>query len=267
MSVKQPLLYKHDRAPNVVLTVLHSRGWREWRADIDAMDQWSLLWTTGRPKPSDFATVREYQRINHFPKTSLLCTKDNLARGLRRMRGILGRQYNFNPLTFILPNDYSKFLQAYLSSPGTTWICKPVDLSRGRKIYIFTDIKELVYDYPVIVQRYISRPWLIGEYKWDMRLYILVTSYHPLTIYLYTEGLARFSTDKFDMSNLSNRFSHLTNTSINRQHPSVCTSSKWSFSQLRTYLTSIGFNTDHLWQEIRRIIILTLLVIVQEVPR
>ena len=268
----EKLLYRQERAPAVVLAVLRARGWEEYQADRDSLDMWSLLWTTGRPKPSDYAKGRDYQRINHFPKTSLLCTKDNLARGLKRMKGIYGKVYNFSPVTFILPNDYAKFLYAYLHTPGTSWICKPADLSRGRKIFVFKDIKALTYDTSVIVQRYLSNPLLIGEYKWDLRIYVLVTSYHPLTIYLYGEGLARFSTEKFDMTDLSNKFAHLTNTSINKLNPGFDPSKdivgyKWPLAQLRAYLTTTGADVEKLWREIKRIVVLTLLVIVQEVPQ
>ncbi len=267
------LLYRQDRAPAVVLAVLQARGWEEYLAERDSMDMWSLLWTTGRPKPSDYATGRDYQRISHFPKTSLLCTKDNLARGLKRMKGIYGKVYNFSPQTFILPNEYAKFLQMYLQQPGAPWICKPADLSRGRKIFLFKDIKALQYDTPVIVQRYLPNPMLIGERKWDLRIYVLVTSYRPLTIYLYREGLARFSTEKFDMTDLSNKYSHLTNTSINKLNPGLgpskeaATGYKWPLAQLRAYLTASGTDTDKLWREIKRIVVLTLLVIAQEVPQ
>lgn len=73
---------------------------------------------------------------------------------------------------------------------------KPSDLSRGRKIFLFDDISELIYDSSFVLQRYISDPYLIGGYKFDLRIYVLVTSFHPLTVHLYKEGLVRFGTEK-----------------------------------------------------------------------
>lgn len=80
-------------------------------------------------------------------------------------------------------------------------------------------IGELVYDTNTVVQRYVKNPMLIGGYKYDLRLYVLVPSFHPLTIYMYREGLTRFSTDKYSLNNLDNHFAHLTNSSINKFGP------------------------------------------------
>jgi len=69
-----------------------------------------------------------------------------------------------------------------------------------------------------VISEYISNPHLIEGLKYDLRVYVLVTSYNPLIIYMYDDGLARFATDKFtlDESQFENRFVHLTNYSIQK---------------------------------------------------
>lgn len=86
----------------------------------------------------------------------------------------------------------------------------------------------------VIVQRYIADPFLLDGLKFDLRLYVAVTSVDPLCIYLFDDGLARFCTEKYDPSipfptnddtrqvkpdvkgqTGGTKFAHLTNSSVN----------------------------------------------------
>ena len=49
----------------------------------------------------------------------------------------------------------------------------------------------------MVVAKYIDNPLLVNGHKWDLRLYVAVTSYDPLVIYLYEEGLVRFATVRY----------------------------------------------------------------------
>ena len=69
---------------------------------------------------------------------------------------------------------------------------------------------------PYIVQRYINNPLLIGGKKFDMRLYALVTSYSPLTVYIYRGGFARFTHSRYDDTKIQNFEIHLTNVAVQK---------------------------------------------------
>ncbi|MBN3306480.1 TTLL2 polyglutamylase, partial [Amia calva] len=276
-----PLVFRlQEGTPEVVREVLLERGWVEYNKQEQEEGDWNLYWRTSAFRHAEYENILPWQRLNHHPKTSGLTRKDSLARNLKRMRGTFGSAlYDFSPTAFILPNDYTRFLAEYTKdqpenggTPGY-WICKPVDLSRGRGIFVFKAIKDLTYDSPVIVQRYISNPLLVSGYKFDLRIYVCVRSFHPLTVYMYQEGLVRFATEKYKLTSLDNPFAHLTNTSINKFGPSYTTDKervgpgcKWTMSKFRCFLHSQDIDELLLWQRITSIVTLTLLTVAPSVP-
>ena len=61
---------------------------------------------------------------------------------------------------------------------------------------------------------------LLTGFKFDLRLYVAVTSYDPLVVYLYEEGLSIFATVRYDQKitkNIKNQCMHLTNYSVNKK--------------------------------------------------
>lgn len=51
----------------------------------------------------------------------------------------------------------------------------------------------------ILAQRYISRPLLIDQHKFDFRIYMLVASTDPLVVY-YHDGFLRMSLLKYDIN-------------------------------------------------------------------
>jgi len=56
----------------------------------------------------------------------------------------------------------------------------------------------------LICQQYVSKPFLIDGFKFDLRIYVLVTSCDPLRVFVYKDGLGRFSTVKYEEPNNTN---------------------------------------------------------------
>ncbi|KAM6355870.1 LOW QUALITY PROTEIN: putative tubulin polyglutamylase TTLL2 [Podargus strigoides] len=275
-DIVRPLVFRlHENVPAIVREVLLERGWTEFDKKKQDDTDWNLYWRNSPFRMTDHDSIKPWQRLNHYPEAVQITRKDYLVRHLKRMKGAYGSAlYEFSPVAFIMPNDYIKFIAEYSKARQSAgrkpsyWICKPVDLSRGRGILIFQDIKDLVYDCSVIVQKYISNPLLISGYKQDLRLYVCVTSFCPLTIYTYKEGLVRFATEKFDLGSLDNIYAHLTNTSINKYGASykkykegIGSGCKWTFSKFCSYLRTFGVDDVLLWQKINNIVILTLLAV------
>ena len=218
--------------------------------------------------------------MNHFPKSGGITRKDELARNLHRCRGVYGSIYDFIPTSFIVPNEYTKFVHEFSAIEGPSiWICKPADLSRGRKIFVFDQLHKLSYDQKCVVQKYVDRPLLLKGYKFDIRLYALVTSFHPLRIFLYQEGLVRFATEKYDTESegLSNQFAHLTNYSINKNSQTkdvvkegIGAGCKWKWTQLvqNELLPTYGERAISLLQDrIEHAVLLTCLAVASDIPK
>jgi hypothetical protein len=74
------------------------------------------------------------------------------------------------------------------------------------------------------VQEYLREPYLIDNLKFDIRLYVLITSCDPLKIFLYREGIVRFATEEYENltcttnKNIDNMYIHLTNYAINKDN-------------------------------------------------
>lgn len=137
--------------------------------------------------------------------------------------------------------------------------------AQGRGVYLTHNLKDINMD-GMICQVYLKKPLLIDGFKFDLRVYALVTSVDPLRIYIYNEGLTRFATKPYALptkSNAANTFMHLTNYSLNKLSESFSKDhekgSKRTFSSLNRILSMNGYDIQALWNEIDEIVVKTVI--------
>ncbi|KAK0092621.1 hypothetical protein PV326_001009 [Microctonus aethiopoides] len=192
------------------------------------------------PKPDVLRNLAPFQKVNHFPRSYEITRKDRLYKNIEAMQRSKGlRNLDFIPQTFLLPSESRELLTAHFRYRGP-WIVKPKASSRGRGIYIVNSPEKIFTEESVIVAQYINNPLLVDGHKCDLRLYVAVTSYDPLLIYLYEEGLVRFAT-------------------VNEDPDAEDVGHKWTLSALLRHLRSMGQDTELLMQRIEDIIIKSIL--------
>lgn len=97
------------------------------------------------------------------------------------------------------------------------WIVKPGWMSRGRGIKLFKDLASIQHytqEGLWVIQKYIENPLLINNRKFDIRVWVLLTSTSTISGYIYTRPYLRFSSEEFTSDDTENLFIHLTNNSI-----------------------------------------------------
>jgi len=251
-----------------------------------AKSEWVVKWGLNQTQKC-YSNLTKYQVFNHFPGSWALGRKDSLYRHLDAMRRQHGyNEFPFFPKTWILPGQ-KKELKSIMeeetkgkksNSKTNMWIIKPQNSCCGRGISIvrsYDQVKKKLKNSTAgwIVQDYISNPLLLRGCKFDLRLYVCVTSYDPLRIYLFHDGLCRISTRKYSLTKDS-RFVHLTNFSVHKKSKSFIKNSdadadgeghKWSLPALRRFLKERGIDDTKMWEDTNALIIKTILSVESKV--
>ncbi|NWW61848.1 TTLL4 polyglutamylase, partial [Ifrita kowaldi] len=252
--------------PNIVKQTIGRSHFRVSKKSND----WLGCWGHHMKSPG-FKAIKEHQKLNHFPGSFQIGRKDRLWRNLLKMQARCGKkEFNFFPQSFILPQDIKLLRKAWEEGASRQkWIVKPPASARGIGIQVIHKWSQLPKRRPLLVQRYLHKPYLIGGKKFDLRLYVYVTCYDPLRVYLFKDGLVRFASCKYSssMDSLSNKFMHLTNYSVNKKNTeyksnsdeTACQGHKWALKALWSYLTQKGINSEAIWEKIKDIVIKTII--------
>jgi tubulin polyglutamylase TTLL1 len=122
----------------------------------------SLILTTA----TEWAKCSKYSKLkllllrvlNHFPNHFEITRKDLMVKNIKRFRKDMEKENNpiadrddsgqlmyidIVPMTYILPGDYTIFVEEFKKNPNTTWIMKPTSRSQGSGIFLVNKLKQI----------------------------------------------------------------------------------------------------------------------------
>lgn len=217
--------------------------WKEARQDFE---RFNLMFGERKRKGLDYTRIGHMpglcQAVNYYRGSeNLLCKKVPLVKYVRSIAKTEAEVYQWIPVSFIiLPaqirsksdtrvkystkyEDEREKLVAFANSlQEKVWIAKSSSGAKGKDIFISDNIEEIVdfvdeQTQGFVVQKYIENPLLLDKNrKFDIRCWVLLD--HTYTIYIFSEGVLRTSSEPYDADNLKNITSHLTNHCIQEEH-------------------------------------------------
>lgn len=272
--------------PNTIRTCVLFMKFETIRPSNTTDNSYLGSWCKHMPT-ADFNQLDEWRKVNHYPGSFHMGRKDKLWSRLKLANQKFEDLDLFHPITFVLPRDYEELDKYWKSSPSNLFIMKPPASARGNGVQVINDISQIpesalklplsadgtvAKKSTIIVQQYISNPCLLENgQKFDLRVYVLITSVDPLRIYVYEEGLVRFASSKYTSQEdgIIDQYMHLTNYFVNKNNQEYkinndCESlhgCKWTLKRFWRYIKEHydHVNVEDLWESIIDIIIKTII--------
>ncbi|KAE9556711.1 hypothetical protein FO519_000117 [Halicephalobus sp. NKZ332] len=242
----------------------------------------NVIWSNTHMPGHVLRSLLPWQRLNHFPRSVSITKKDLLHQNLCLLQKYFPDYYDFFPESYILPDDNAIIEKKLLHKNSfPPMISKPAASSRGRGITIITTTEEFRAieaggKNKVLLSRYLKDPYLVNDRKFDIRLYVAVTSFQPLVCYMFDEGLTRFAVEEYvcDDGTFSESYKHLTNYSLNKNSKDFIKNTdaseenvghKWTLGAILRELKNQKIDTKLLMVRMEDIVIKTLLSIQSQV--
>jgi len=159
------------------------------------------------------------------------------------------------------------------------WLLKPGSSSRGRGIKVYKTYERVVNRINNlkgntrlwVVQKCIENPLIVEGRKFDIRQWVLVTDWNPLTIWCYNECYVRFCVQEYDPK-ADSRKNHLTNNSVQKKFAEFgdneIEGNMWSSEEFADYLDGeFGENTylEKIWPQVKKYVKASLMSVQDQV--
>ncbi len=153
-------------------------------------------------------------------------------------------------------DDRSRLFFIPENGDENVWIVKNPAASRGRGIALFNDLIHILeyasqanvkgQRWNSVVQRYIERPLTmphesIGQVKVDIRLWVVLLDWNPLTVCTNTRPYFRVCGQKYtlDKSSFRDKAAHLSNRTIQEDHANVTRENRMVFEDFIAWMDEI----------------------------
>ncbi|XP_022667354.1 tubulin polyglutamylase TTLL4-like [Varroa jacobsoni] len=218
-----------------------------YRVETRKPSKWDVLWSHEYPFGDlgyEINNLTPGQRVNHIPGTGYITNKVSLA---------TGSTTKHIPIAFKLPRQKQDFLTYAKNNPKTLWVQKS-NSHRGIVVKTADEVDFHLED--TFVQEFIKNPLLIDGHKFDIGVYVVMTSVKPLRVYIF-EGdiLLRFCSKSYKLSRDPDTYVVGDNYLPIWEVPSLkafFTKHRFSMKDsLNMHLRQSGLNPDKIWNQIR----------------
>ena len=263
--------YEENYKRESVMSVLNYSGIIRSFSDFHTHNL--LIKNPGYEQLGKMGMIPSLQKLFSYNNFKVITNKDLTYKYYAMMNKYYPNDYTYMPPSFSYPEEKKIILQKfknYKLSPEDLWLIKPKLGSLGEGIYIFKDLSNVPDDY--IITKYIHNPHLINKLKYDFRLYVLVTGLSPLKLYLYKDGMVRFTTEEYslDLNKIEDIYMHFTNVHINKKNKNIYKKahdadtdegSKWSLQVYEKFCNNNGIDYQKIRQQMSDISIKSILAV------
>lgn len=116
--------------------------------------------------------LKPHQKVNQFPGSECITDKYKLATS----------KSEFVPMAFKLPNNVHDFIKYTKNNPNLMFLEKKKN-GNGSILKSLNNMD--VYSGKSYAQEFIQKPFLVEGYKFDIGVYVVITSINPLRAYWY----------------------------------------------------------------------------------
>lgn len=136
---------------------------------------WLLFWSHDYPFRSLYPNMHRlkiHQKVNHFPGTGFITNKVDLATS----------DLKFIPKAFKIPKNTKEFLRYASENRNAVFLEKH---NQHRGVYLKNVTAIDLSSGESFVQEYVQKPFLVDGHKFDIGVYVVLTSVDPLRVYWY----------------------------------------------------------------------------------